>query len=90
MQNWVNACAYNGENRHRLCEAANRVSPALFEQQQDCGDQRASVTDADPPDEVDNGEAPGHRLRDAPNSNAFQKEPCDSDESHTSQAARDT
>src|ERR1700727_3124083 len=90
MQDRVYASAYHSENRHRLCEAVDRVSPALFEQQQDCRDQRASVTDADPPHEVDNGETPGHWLRDAPDSNAFQEEPCDGDERHASKAACDT
>ena len=50
--------AHDGEDRHRLGEAADRHAPLLPEQEQDRGDQRAGVTDADPPDEVDDGEAP--------------------------------
>jgi len=33
------------------------------------------VADADPPNEVDNGKAPRHRLRNAPDADAFQEQP---------------
>ena len=50
--------AGDGEQRHRLGEAVDRRAPRLPEQQQDRRDQRAGVADADPPDEVDDVEAP--------------------------------
>ena len=44
--------AGHGEQRHRLREAVDRGAPVLAQQQQDRGDQRAGVTDPDPPDEI--------------------------------------
>ena len=41
-----------------------------MQQQQDGGDQRAGVADADPPDEVDDREAPADRDVDAPDADA--------------------
>ena len=43
-------------------------------QQQDRRDQRAGVADADPPDEVDDGEAPGDRDVDAPDADALDEQ----------------
>ena len=37
------------------------VAPFLVQQQQNGGNKRAGVADADPPDEVDDGETPSHR-----------------------------
>ena len=48
----------DGEERHRLGEAVDARAPLLLEQEQDRRDERAGVTDADPPDEVDDREAP--------------------------------
>src|SRR5205807_1558463 len=53
------AGAADGEDGHRLGEAVDGVTPGLLEKQKDGGDQRASVTDTDPPNEVDDGESPG-------------------------------
>ena len=53
--------------------------PLLVQQQEDRRDQRAGVADADPPDEVDDREAPGHRDVDAPDADADVKEPGDGD-----------
>ena len=59
VQQREQAGAGDGEERHRLGEAVDRRPPLLVQQQQDRRDQRAGVADADPPDEVDDGEAPG-------------------------------
>jgi hypothetical protein len=58
------------EDGHRLGEAADRHAPLLPEQQQDGGDQRARVADADPPDEVDDVERPADRDVVAPDTDA--------------------
>ena len=63
--------AGDGEERHRLGEAVDRRPPRLLEQQQDRGDQRAGVADADPPDEVDDVEAPADRDVVAPDADAL-------------------
>ena len=60
--------------RHRLGEAVDRRPPLLVQQQQDGRDQRAGVADADPPHEVGDGEAPGHRDVDAPDADALDEQ----------------
>ena len=62
--------AHDGEDRHRLGEAVDGLPPLLAEEEQDRRDQRAGVTDADPPDEVRDREAPGDRDVDAPDADA--------------------
>ena len=69
--------AGDGEQRHRLGEAVDRGAPLLVEQQQDGRDQRAGVADADPPDEVDDREAPADRDVDAPDADALDEQPGD-------------
>ena len=71
------AGAGDGEQRHRLGEAVDRRAPFLVQQQQDRRDQRAGVADADPPDEVDDREAPGHRHVDAPDADALEQQIAD-------------
>ena len=65
------AGADHGKNRHGLRETADRVTPALLEQQQNRRNQRAGMADADPPHKIDDGKAPGHRLRDCPDAHAL-------------------
>ena len=62
------------EQRHRFREAVDRSAPVLLEQQQDRRDQRAGVADADPPDEVDDREAPADRDVDAPDPGALDQQ----------------
>ena len=83
------AGADHGEDGHGLGEAADGVAPGLLEEQQNGGDQGAGVADTDPPDEVDDGEAPGHRLRDGPDANALEEEPGNRNEQHRCARARD-
>jgi len=67
--------AGHGEDRHRLGETADRIPPALFEEQQNGRDQRTGVADTDPPDEVDDREAPRDRHRNGPDADAHQEQP---------------
>ena len=41
-----------------------------MQQQQDCGNQRAGMSDPDPPDEINDGEAPSNRDVHTPNPDA--------------------
>ena len=81
------ARADHGEDGHGLGEAVDGVAPCLLEEKQDGGDQRASVADTDPPDEVDDGESPRAGDGDAPDAHALQKEPCESDDQQRGDAA---
>ena len=85
------AGAHDGEDRHRFGEPVDRRAPSLLEQQQDRGDQRAGVADADPPDEVDDREAPADRDVDAPDPGALQQQPGDRhpEHPHDEEAERD-
>ena len=58
--------AGHGEQRHRLGEPVDRRPPLLLHQQQDRRDQGPGVADPDPPDEVDDREAPHHRAVQTP------------------------
>src|SRR5207342_1626548 len=69
------ARAHDGEDRHAFGEAVDGGAPALLQEQQDRGDQRAGVADADPPDEVDDREAPADRDVDAPDPRALDQQP---------------
>ena len=70
MQERKQARAGHGEQRHRLGESIDRGPPVLLEQQEDRRDQGAGVADPDPPDEVDDREAPHHRDVDPPDADA--------------------
>ena len=50
--------AGDGKQRHRFGEPVDGGPPRLPQQQQDRGNQRAGVADADPPYEVDDGKCP--------------------------------
>jgi hypothetical protein len=74
---------------HGLGESIDRRAPLLPQQQEDRRDQRAGVTDADPPDEVQDVEAPADRMVDAPDADAHQKEFADGGgQHHYAEAAR--
>ncbi len=75
VQNREHAGAGDGEQRHGFRKSVDRRAPVLFQQQQNRRDQRAGVADTDPPHEVDDGEAPGHRDDDAPHSDALVEQP---------------
>ena len=69
-----NPRAHHGEESHRFGKAIDRGAPLLIQQEQDRGDQRAGVADTNPPDEIDDGEAPADRNLNAPDPRAFQDE----------------
>ena len=71
MQQREHAGAGYGEQRHGLGEAVDGIAPALIQQQQNRRNQRAGVSDSDPPHEVRDGESPADRDLDAPNADAF-------------------
>ena len=73
----------------RLGEAIDRGAPLLAQEQQDGRDQRAGVADADPPDEVDDVEAPAHRLVVAPDADADEDQLGQRAEQHQRAAQRD-
>ena len=77
MQRRIQTRRGDGEQRHRLGESVDRRAPLLPQQQQDCGDQRAGVADADPPDEVEDVEAPADRMVDAPDADADEDQLAD-------------
>ena len=79
------AGADDGKDGHRLGEAVDRVAPGLLEQQKNGRDQRAGVADTDPPDEVDDGEAPGTGDGNTPDADALVEQPGKTDD----QALRD-
>ncbi len=81
--------ARHREERHRLGEAIDRRSPLLVEQEQDRRDERAGVTDPDPPDQVDDREAPAHGVVDAPDTRPFHEQVSQRVEEHHRQQETD-
>src|SRR5258708_4210702 len=67
----------DGEESHRLGKAVDRRAPLLVQEQKNRGDQRAGVPDPDPPDEIDDVEAPGHGNVDAPDPDPAGEEVAD-------------
>ena len=66
MNKREHAGAHHGEERHRFSRAVDRGTPALLQEQENGRDQRAGVTDTDPPNEINDRKSPAHRLRHAP------------------------
>ena len=56
---------------HRFGKPIDRSAPLLVEQEENRGNKRSRVADTDPPDKVDDREAPADGYVDAPNSDAF-------------------
>ena len=81
------AGAGDREQRHRFGKPVDRRAPALFEQQQDRGDQRAGVADADPPDEVRDVERPADRNVVAPDADALDGQVGERDQQQNREAA---
>ena len=77
------------EQRHRFGEAVDRRAPVLLEQQQDRGDQRAGVADADPPHEVDDVERPADRDVVAPDADALEQQVAERDHQHVDEQEAD-
>ena len=88
MDDGEHSGADHSEQRHRLGEPVDRISPALLKEQQDGGDQGSGMADTDPPDEIDDRKAPGYRLGDSPNSSALKKEPRNRDHQNAGNRTR--
>ena len=56
---------------HRFRESVDRGAPLLIEQKENGGNERACVPDTDPPNEIDDREAPSDGDVNAPNADAF-------------------
>src|ERR1019366_8489801 len=74
VQQREHAGAGYGKQRHGFGETVDGIAPGLLQQQQNGRDQRAGVTDTDPPDEVDDGEAPAYGDVDTPDADANQEQ----------------
>ncbi len=69
----IQSRAGHREKRHGLGKAVDRSAPLLAQEQQNRGNQRAGVADANPPNEIDDGESPADGDVDAPDADAFGK-----------------
>ena len=74
VQERKHARAGHGEERHGFGEAVDRRAPLLAQQQQNGGDERPGVANSDPPDEIDNREAPADGYIDAPDAHTFNQQ----------------
>ena len=86
MEQGEHAGAGDGKQRHGFGKAVDGVAPALPQQQKNGGNQRAGVADTDPPDKIDDGEAPADGDRDAPNADALEEQITDGKQQHHGQA----
>ena len=71
---------HDGEDRHRLGRAVDADAPVLASQVEHGGDQRAGVTDTDPPDEVRDVPRPADGVRVTPHADAGRDQVIDADE----------
>ena len=83
MNQGKEASLHDGKNRHGLGKTVDRCTPRLLKQQQNGGNQRAGVADTDPPNKINDGEAPSDRDGHAPNTHAFDKQIADRSLQHT-------
>ena len=75
MDEREHAGADHGKDGHGLGKAVDGVAPLLLEEQQDGRDQRSGVADTDPPNEIDDGEAPAHGDVEAPDADTLEEQP---------------
>src|SRR5271155_2095607 len=83
------ARASNGEERHGFGEAVDGSTPFLVEQKKDGGDERSGMANANPPNEIDDGESPRDGNADSPDAHTFEQEICDGDVEDHQQAEAD-
>src|SRR5271169_3684928 len=88
MDEREDAGASHGKERHRFRKAVDRGAPLLVEQKEDGGNERSRVADTDPPDKVDNREAPADGYVDAPDANALHDQVADGDIHYAKNAER--
>src|SRR5271166_135331 len=72
--------AGHGEEGHGFGEPVNGSAPLLVQQEENGRNQRTGVADTDPPNEIDNGEAPANGDVNAPDSDALNNQPGNRDE----------
>ena len=89
MNQREHAGADHGKDRHGLGKAADGVAPGLLEEQENGGDQGSGVADTDPPNEVDDREAPRDGLSNGPDADALEEQPGDRNQQHRGSAAGD-
>src|SRR6185295_16441835 len=77
------------EKRHGFSKTVYGRAPLLAQHQQDRGYQRAGVTDADPPNEVEDVHAPGYRLIHSPKTDAHKKQLRDRQQQQLEKDERD-
>ncbi len=81
--------ARDGEERHRFRESVDRRAPVLLQEQQNRGDERARVPDADPPDEIDDVERPADRNVVAPDADPLEEQVADRHDEQVQEQERD-
>ncbi len=89
MQRGIDASAHDREDCHRFGEAIDACSPVLFEEEQNGGDQRSGVADADPEHEVHDRPAPRDGLVVAPHTHAGGDQQQDGQAQHARAAGAD-
>src|SRR5712691_7561231 len=77
------------KQRHRFRKAIYRVTPRLPQKQKNCRNQSAGVTDSNPPNKIDDGEAPPHRDIHAPDAHTSHEQVADGVEHHHGDEERD-
>ncbi len=75
--------------RHRLGEAVEGITPGGADHQQQRRDQGPGAADGNPPDVVDDGEAPVDRDVDPPDADAAQEQPADRNHQQAAQGTAD-
>src|SRR5262249_7707997 len=74
VQQWEQARAGDGKQSHGFRETIDRLPPLLPQQQQNSRNQGSRVANADPPNEIDNREAPRDWNIDSPDADAHRQQ----------------
>ncbi len=88
MQDRIDPGTGRAEQRHRFGDPVDRVAPLRPGQKEQCRNECAAAGDGDPPDVVDDGEAPGDRPVDAPDADAGIEQIQDRADQHAGQRRR--
>lgn len=80
MNRRKNQCAHDGKKRHGLCRAVDGRSPPLSEEKKDGRNERSSVTNSNPKNEIDYREAPTYRIIQPPHADPIPEQVGDHDE----------
>lgn len=71
--------AHDGKDRHRFCRTIDGRSPFLAKKEQDRRDERTSMADTNPKDEIDDRPSPSDGIIDTPDPDPFPDEVEDRD-----------